>query len=170
MSTKKIIIAGFPGVGKSYAGGTNSAVIDLESSNFHWIEDSNGVKHQHPEWPINYVNAIKIMACESEGLESMKDIRYVLISTHNEILKMLKNSNIPFIIYAPKSKNAALKRYRDRGSSEQFIESLNENWDNYMNDLEQLEMPMIRSDVYLKDALDRRGAYGCMMERINKLK
>lgn len=167
---KKIIIAGFPGVGKSYAGTANPGVVaDLESSDFHWIYDKDGNKHQHPAWPYNYFQAAEMLALETEGLPDYKDLMYVCISTHHEVLKILKDHKIPFVIYAPESKDVALRRYAERGSSEAFIKSLDENWDKYMNDLKEIDMPMIMSDTYLKEALDMDGTYAYMLDKINNV-
>ena len=80
VNTKKVI-AGFPGVGKSTAAKLHPDIfIDLESSDYHWIKDKNGNNVCDPDWPMNYVaKIIALMNVESSH-------KYILISTHNEVL------------------------------------------------------------------------------------
>ena len=158
---KPMIIAGFPGVGKSMAAnlfGTadtenENFCIDLESSYFHWIVDKDGNKHLHPEWPANYINAIKMLLFETRGLEKYKNLKYVCISTHKDVLNALSDQEIEFCIVAPLSKENTIDRYKRRGSSEEFIQKLDENWDIFMNDLDSYNMPVIKTDEYLYDIL-----------------
>lgn len=158
---KPMIIAGFPGVGKSTAAklfGTTdieneNRCIDLESSDFHWIIDKDGGKHLHPEWPVNYINAMKLLLFETRGLEKYKNLKYVCISTHKDVLSALRDQEIEFCIVAPLSKENAIERYKKRGSSKEFIQKLDENWDTYMNDLNSYDMPVIKTDEYLYDIL-----------------
>ena len=185
---KPMIIAGFPGVGKSTAAklfGTTDIenenmdrpviiskssntdnpydsivknnyenhCIDLESSDFHWIIDKDGDKHLHPEWPANYINAIKLLLFETRGLKKYKNLKYVCISTHKDVLNTLRDQEIEFCIVAPLSKENAIERYKKRGSSEEFIQKLDENWDTFMNDLDSYDMPVIKTDEYLYDIL-----------------
>lgn len=178
---KPMIIAGFPGVGKStatnifnsmdmykknsdrpviinnlYGIGMNNCenyCIDLESSSFHWIIDKDGNKHLHPEWPVNYINAIKLLLFETRGLEKYKNLKYVCISTHKDVLNALRDQEIEFCIVAPLSKKKTIERYKKRGSSEEFIKKLDENWDTFMNDLDSYDMPVIKTDEYLFDIL-----------------
>jgi len=69
---KGIIISAFAGLGKTTLGNKYSNVIDLESTNYHWIfdikerttlnsEELKGIKQRqlNPEWPSNYIRAIQ---------------------------------------------------------------------------------------------------------------
>lgn len=153
---KKIIIAGFPGTGKStYASMENTKLnaIDLESSDFHWIYE-NGEKVKNPDWPNNYVEEI-IRICNNLD----DDNAYIMCSTHKEVLLKLKNLGMRFIIVAPYSKDVYIKRYINRGSSESFIKSLNDNWDNYMDDIKSYNVHTICSDKYISDLFDSMDYY-----------
>lgn len=154
-----ILIAGFPGVGKSSAAkifdekiGKNIC-IDLESSDFHWIVDKSGNRHQHPEWPMNYVNAAKALLFETRGLEDYKNLKFICISTHKESLSILNEQEVEFCIVTPINKEKSIKRYKERGSSLEFIKSIDENWDKYMDDIYSYDMPVIMTDEYLCNIL-----------------
>lgn len=168
-STNKIIIAGFPGVGKSETSNIIPEVsIDAESSNFHWIEDADGDKILNPDWPHNYIQYIKLLVYESEGLENYKDLLYVCISTHSEVLRYLRNNHIPFIIVTPEDKEETIERYRKRGNSEEFIQKLDENWDEWMKNFESYNMPIIKlaDSMYLSDLLDRISSYKYLKSKV----
>lgn len=87
---KKVIIAGFAGIGKSMLAKKYSNVIDLEIMDYKWdytkeipeIEKRKGSqnKKRKEEWPNNYLAAIK---------EAFDKYDIVLISTDNEIIDLL---------------------------------------------------------------------------------
>ena len=56
-------------------------------------------------------------------------------------------------IVASLDKEESLERYRRRGSPQSFIDSLNENWDKYMQDLESYGVPVIYTNSYISDLL-----------------
>lgn len=184
------IIAGFPGVGKSYVGsicsesnpfetidGLKVVIVDMESSDYHWTY-VNDNKMANLDWPSNYINAI-FGTCK----KSTKNVRYIpLISTHKEVLEELISTikrNQPIIydddditndnfyidfynlfIVAPQPnedcKKKYIKRYVDRGSSEDFIESLSKNYYSYLKDIESFAFDAIVYfiDGYMKDFVD----------------
>ena len=114
--SSKIIIAGFPGVGKSEAAKLIPGVVmDVESSDYHWNED----KSLNPLWPDNYLDYVKILL-ETDGLEEYRDLLYICISTHADTLKRLRKLQIPFVIAVPEDKEETIARYRERGNSEAF--------------------------------------------------
>lgn len=128
----KNIIAGFPGVGKSTAAKNKDWMfLDIESSDYHWVVDGEGNKVCHPEWPINYVDAI---------MEAAKDMGkpqlYILISTHNEVLTELDKRGIYYNAVLPRSKDIYLQRYRERGNTEEFITKLDVNFDTFIKSVE----------------------------------
>lgn len=156
---RKIIVAGFPGVGKSEARKRNPEMFyDLESSNFHWIYGADGEKHLHPEWPVNYIDAIK--AIQELGVEDEKDqVKFLCISTHKEVLNALFDLNLPVITVVPKTKEIYLQRYKDRGSSNEFIEKLNYNFYQYISDIKEFGYIVIETDSYLMDILDEESYF-----------
>lgn len=152
----KVIIAGFPGVGKSTAAMINGLQVkDMESSDFHWITDENGNKVPNPKWPENYTLAI-IEAAYNDGCAAPL---YIAISTHKVVLEELELRRIPFVVYAPETKEYAIGRYEARGSSPEFIKSIDEHWDEYMQDIHSYQAHCIQSDEYLGDYLSQPGIY-----------
>lgn len=148
---RNIILAGFPGIGKSYAGKIYDNCIDFESSEWHWSYTSRDKKPSR-FWPSNYVESIATNAL-STFIKHNNKSNYILISTHKEVLSLLKKYNLIFYIVAPQSKDNAIRRYIDRGSSQSFIDSITKNWDAYMNDLVSYDVPVIYTDSYLSDLI-----------------
>lgn len=143
-----LVIAGFPGVGKSTAAEDEPLFFeDMESSEFHWInhvdDEGNITKVKNEEWPKNYVDAI----IEKYKFSSKS---YLLISTHNEVLEMLKLRGVRFIVVVPESKEATIKTYHNRGNDEKFITSMSRNWDKYMDDIDSLKVPVITLGCFLQ--------------------
>ncbi len=171
--TNKIIIAGFPGIGKSETFKIIPEVVaDCESSDFHWITGvDDGKKLCNPDWPKNYIQYIKLLTYETDGLKRYKDLLYICISTHSEVLQYLRNNHIPFIIVVPEDKDETIKRYYARGNSEEFIIKLEENWDEWMKNFESYGMPIIKlpTDMYLSDLLDRISSYKYLKAKVNDI-
>lgn len=138
---KTKIIAGFPGVGKSYATENfeYGEVLDLESSDFGWIHHEDGTKSRNPDFAKEYTEELLYRL-------STGKYKYIFISTHNETLndigKRIGYHNIN--ILAPKAgddivKNDFLERYRKRGNTADFIDNVfYKNWDNFLADLKEL--------------------------------
>lgn len=178
-STDKIIIAGFPGVGKSKAAEVLKGIVfDAESSDFHWIKQTNNkidaaskIKANllNPCWPDNYHTLIKMLAYETEGISIYKDLIYICISTHEEVLSYLRKYHIPFVIAIPDDKDETIARYRERGNSESFIKKLEENWDEWMDNFKKYDMPILRlkANMYLSDVLDRISTYDYLKSKLN---
>lgn len=115
MKIQEKIICGFAGIGKSCAAKELVGVIDLESTPF------------NKDWET-YARVAKHMA----------DNGYtVLLSCHKELRQLLLDKKINFATVFPAStipktvvdsKSIFLKRYRDRGNTEQFIDLMSNNW------------------------------------------
>lgn len=147
--TNNLIIAGFPGVGKSTAAKMNDRFIDMESSDYHWIYDKDGNKFVNPEWPNNYINEILCVADDP----SVTD-KYVLISTHNEVLKgLFFDYDIALIAVIPYTKELYINRYIERGNTKEFIEKLDKNFENFIQSVKDVGIPVIATDKYLCDLL-----------------
>lgn len=147
---KAMIICGFPGVGKSCVANNRTNILDAESSAFSWIFDPDTVKkpERNPGFPLNYIRHIKQM---SERYE------YILTATHEEVRNAMRAEGIQYIIVAPKRelKNEYLTRYLQRGSDIDFIEVLNEKWDEFLDGIERDGAPVIWLDkgCYMSDVL-----------------
>lgn len=128
------IVAGFPGVGKSYiATRFPRAVRDLESSDYHWVVDEEGNKIENPEWPKNYIETIA--ALDRSGM-----YMNVMVSSHKMIREEMAKAGIKYTnVYpenTPEMKKLIIERYRSRGSSLEFIELLDAHWDEYIAEME----------------------------------
>ena len=138
---KTYIIAGFPGVGKSW----------LKNKYGDKISDSDSSQFPKDEFPQNYINHIK-------SLIGNKIV--ILVSTHKEVLQELENNNIDYILVYPNRelKDEYLERYKQRGSPEGFINLLNNKWDEFHNDLENtkpFKRIVLNKGEFLKDILNK---------------
>lgn len=134
-----IVVYGFPACGKTtlFEKYSNSKTfIDLESSNYQYIltkkqmqmpvEARKGtIRKVNPEWPNNYFKAI---------MESVKKYDFVFVA-HTGIVWCAEN-NIPYWRIFPdySCKEEYLKRMKDRGNSEHFLNSLEVNFDKYIEE------------------------------------
>lgn len=146
-----IIICGFPGVGKSCVANNRKNILDAESSAYSWKFDPEHPERgfaRNPEFPENYIQSIKGFIDKYE---------YVLVSSHKDVRVALGKEGIPYIIVAPKKelKNEYLKRYLQRGNEIEFIELLNEKWDEFLSDIAAADVPVIWLDKgeYMTDVL-----------------
>ena len=120
------IISGFPGIGKScYCNNTDLNVLDSDSSNFSQIKE--GVRN--PEFPQNYINHIK---------EHIGKVDIILVSSHLSVREALAQNNITFTLVYPSRelKDQYISRFKERGSSPQFIKLLSKNWEIFIEELE----------------------------------
>lgn len=115
------IVSAFPGTGKTYACENLNGIIELE-----------GWRYHGSDFPDNYVSAIK---------DTTPNFQYVLISTNKEVLDKLEEEDLDFSIVYPSTqlKTEYLERYATRGSSIDFMEMLQDNWEKWINELEERE-------------------------------
>jgi hypothetical protein len=122
------IISGFPAVGKSYLFNSNKnlTILDSDSSQFSWIE--NGVRH--PDFPKNYINHIK---------ENISKADIILVSSHKVVRNALKENGLNYILVYPakKLKLEYIYRCSKRGNDFNFIKMLDENWDVFIDEIEE---------------------------------
>lgn len=140
------IVAGFPAIGKStIAKRFPMAVLDLESSDYHWLKgektgewmlDENGNKIVNPLWPDNYIMAIS--ALEKSGM-----YKNVMVSSHELVRQKMAEAGIKytnlFPANIPKMKQIILDRCKSRNSPPEFIENLDTNWEKYIDSLKNDE-------------------------------
>lgn len=137
---KTYIIAGFPGVGKSW----------LKNKYGNNISDSDSSKFSKDNFPQNYIDHIK-------SLIGNKIV--ILVSTHKDVLNKLEEEGIEYSLVYPNRdlKQEYLERYKQRGSPEGFINLLDNKWDEFHNDLEQTNPDkriILKQGEYLKDILN----------------
>lgn len=137
---RPIIISGYPGVGKTTFKNrygeilktrriSNFKISDSDSSHFSWTTDADGNKIRNPEFPGNYIQHIK---------DLMNEYQIILVSTHKQVRDAMDEAGIDYyIVYPGKDfpKKEYMKRFRERGSSEDFIKVQDENWDKWIDDL-----------------------------------
>lgn len=142
------IISAFPACGKSTyfnnwkKGFTytnlDSLVLDSDSSEFSWIKDDEGnnTKERNPNFPNNYIEHIK---------ENIGKAEIIFVSSHKVVRDALKDNNIKYVLVFPKntkkSKEEYLRRFKERGNDEKFIEFITNNWDNFIKEMEEEVFP-----------------------------
>lgn len=138
------IISGFPGVGKSHLGKRSDnevKVLDLESSNFkgenRWEDYKSEIKNQ--------VGKVDVL----------------FVSSHKETRKILSELGLNFyLVYPDRSlKDEYLRRYAERGSSQEFLGMMDKNFDLFIDSIENEEVrcakiKLTREDEYLDSFLN----------------
>lgn len=141
------VISGFPAVGKSYLYNNYKElkVLDSDSRNFSW--ESEGVRH--PDFPSNYIRHIK---------RNLGVVDVIFVSSHKVVRKALEENNIDYTIVYPNIslKGEYISRYINRGNDDKFIEFLNDNWEEFITDIENERFPVkveLQEGQYMKDVL-----------------
>lgn len=159
---KKIIIAGFAGIGKTELAKKYRNVVDLDSSDYAYdnsmvqhlsLERRKGeVRPSNPNWPDNYIEAIK-------AATSKYDI--VLVWDREDIIKEYLANNINFSLFYPDKSdlNNYVLRYRNRGNSENYIEMKLKQYNERMLFFNKLIVPktILKDNETLEDYLIRNG-------------
>jgi len=125
------IISGFPGIGKSYFYNKNKDIsLDSDSSCFHW-NIINGKKETNKCFPNNYIKNIK---------ENIGRYEYIFVSSHKIVRDALKQNCLFYYLVYPNMnmKDVFIKRYTERGNDEKFIERVNENWNQWINECQNV--------------------------------
>lgn len=132
-----MIVSAFCGVGKSYL---------CDNDNYSEVECWK--YSNDPNFPKNYVKEVK---------NQLKNNKIVFISTNPVTLDELKRQGLDFLLIYPdvSLKDEYMTRYKERGSHEDFINTLDEHWDNWITELEGYECNKIKvgQGEYLSDVL-----------------
>jgi hypothetical protein len=139
------VISAFPACGKSTFYNKNSVyvnpnnklkILDSDSSLFSWIYDENNKKTnvRDPEFPQNYINHIK---------EQLPLQDYIFVSSHKVVRDALRDNHIHFtLIYPDRSlKDEWLRRFKERGNDDKFIQFQGEHWDEFITEMENESFP-----------------------------
>lgn len=125
------IISAFPACGKTYVfeNFKNKVILDSDSSKFSWVI-VGGQKVRHPDFPQNYIDHIK---------ENIGKADYIFVSTHDNVRRALEEADIDFyLVYPDRSlKEEWIGRCFLRGSGEKFCQLIADNWDNWIDGLEE---------------------------------
>jgi len=151
---KALIVAGFPGVGKSHMFremGLELELADSDSSDFSWIKDKDGnnTDKRNPNFITDYEKHIT-------GLVEWYDI--IFISTHADVLSSMSDIIDYILIPDIKSKDEYIKRYKRRGSPDAFITFLSKNWDDFLGEIIRLygdKVYVMPSGEYLIDSMKK---------------
>ena len=126
-----IIISAFPCCGKSTYANMHDDSIDLESS--HYSKKVDGTPN--PEFPGNYINIIKYHLVNNNW-------KYMFVSSHKIVRDALKADGIKFYSLYPvkERKLEVIELCKKRGNTEQFIKILEENFDQWVDEMSQEPM------------------------------
>lgn len=106
-------------------------ILDSDSSEFSWIKDKDGnnTKERNPEFPNNYIQHIK---------NNLDKAHIIFVSSHEMVRKALEDNDIEYHIFYPDKsmKEEWIRRFKERGNDEKFIEFISNNWDNFIDDIE----------------------------------
>ena len=152
---KATIVCGFPGVGKTTAEAENRFVEDIESHcfQFEYNPETGPTAIPVQNWVGKYVDFIEHRADEFAGC--------LLVSCHKEVREELRRRGIPFIDvvpdYYPETKNAYMIRYLRRGSGTLFLKKINDNWHDWLNEIDAEPEPKIKlgPNDYISEILPR---------------
>lgn len=138
---KTLLISAFPGCGKShfYNNCKHLKVLDSDSSTF-----------DKEHFPQNYMDHIR---------DNIDKVDIILISSHKEVRDVLKENEFDFtLVYPDKDiKEEYIGRYKERGNDDAFVKLLENNWDNWINEIESedgYQKIVLSNGEYLSDKID----------------
>lgn len=148
-----IVISAYPACGKTYAfehqRELGYKILDSDSSKFSWIE-KDGIKERNPDFPQNYIEHIK---------KEIDNYDFIFVSSHLKVREALTNAGIRFVTVYPdnNAKNEWIGRMYCRGNHVGFLKFQNENWDKFVNDIDNEPhgdyIIRLRVDKYITDWL-----------------
>jgi hypothetical protein len=157
----KTIIAAHAGTGKThFASLYPELTIDLVSMPYKYIltndtpydesSKANPENILNPDWPNNYISAIK------QNLESDK---ILLIPSDFLVLDLLKNEKLHYFLCYPQrnAKEIYCERYIKRGNSDEFIDIFIDGWDKFMDRFEKDtygQHIVLQPEQFLSDVID----------------
>ena len=141
---KTVVISAFPACGKSYMynnfNGKPYTMLDSDSSKYSWIYE-NGVKtdKRNPNFIEDYIAHIK---------ENIGKVDVIFVSSHSDVRKALRDNNIKYFIIHPSldMKDEMLRRMKERGNDEKFIEFQKAHYEEFINEIKD-EMNKIHKET-----------------------
>jgi hypothetical protein len=126
IAVSPMLVAAFPGTGKSYYVNYGEGSGYMPQG---FATDSDSSKFDKANFPANYIEHIK--QCIKDGYAR------IFISTHKEVMVALVANDLKFTLVYPKEnlKEEYLQRYKERGSSQAFIDLIDKNWSNWLFEL-----------------------------------
>jgi len=126
INSKQMLVVAFPGTGKSYYVNYGEGSGYMPQG---FATDSDSSKFDKSEFPENYIRHIK---------EKISDgYARIFISSHKEVRDALVENDLQFTLVYPQKelKQEYLKRYKERESSQSFIDLIDNNWDSWIEEL-----------------------------------
>ena len=118
-SADTLVVSAFPGCGKShlFRNKGDKKILDSDSSTF-----------DKSHFPENYISHIK---------SNIGDADIILVSSHKVVRDALVDQGIDFTLVYPSKdiKEEYISRYIERGNENSFIKLLEQNWDNWLEEL-----------------------------------
>ena len=137
---KTIVVAGFPGIGKTTYTQNNPHLLICDSDSSQFPKDET--------WPQNYVDHI---------LSNIGVVDVILISTHDVVLKAMRAAGILFTVVVPQwydKEDYVWGRIANRVTglnNKEFCQLIYDNWDNWLGALTGVDSPYCSLAV---DSLD----------------
>jgi len=155
------VISVFAGLGKTTVGNKYKNVLDLRSSVYRC--DYSNIKEEdyeklkcsksripNPNWPTNYLKAI---------LKAKEKYDLILVPSNLDIRELLIKNNIDFLFVLPEKNEEArkelIKRYKDRGNSNELIDTVTDYFDEWSRNPEDYQYPIkiLKNGHYLEELL-----------------
>jgi len=162
-----MIVAAFAGTGKTHFASYHPDIaVDLVCMPYKYILDPQAIYNEsskanlefemNPEWPLNYIRAIR---------EQPSD-KIILIPSDWKVLHLLAKENIPYYLCYPKRKSKKIykKRYKKRGNSKEFLSIFIGSWESFMESLREDKNGKhikLKPKQYLSDVLDIKTLLEC---------
>jgi adenylate kinase family enzyme len=139
----KLVVSGFPGVGKS-------TLYEKAGQQGIWVQDSDSSHFPKEGFPENYLDHIEHHWRVGPGV--------LMVSSHQLVRDGMVKRQIPYVLVYPSRdcKQEYLERYTKRGSPSAFVKTLDENWDQWIAECEQqlgCTRRVLQSGQFLSDAL-----------------
>lgn len=117
-----IVVSAFPGTGKTF----------LKNKYGNLVADSDSSKFPEDAFPENYIQHIKSL---------IGKVPVILVSSHAEVRKVLVREGIDFWLVYPQRhlKDEYIERYKQRGSSVEFVRLVSNMWYEWLTELYEQE-------------------------------
>ena len=131
---KTYVIAGFPGVGKSFCTRSFDNML---------IKDSDSSKFPKDKFPENYIEDTK---------SNLGKYDVIFVSTHEEVLDALEKEGIKYILVFPtlKLRKIYISRYSMRGSPKEFIQKISDNWNSWILSLIESRRSQEKKFIFIR--------------------
>lgn len=148
--TPTFVISAFPASGRTYCSSNYQdefSMLDSHIDEFIWTKDEKGnnTKERNPNFPDNYIEFIK---------KNIGRFNVIFVSSDKTVRQALEKNKIKTIIIYPNKnlKSEWLKRLKNRDDSQEFINFISKEWDNFIDDIE-------KEDFTIKERLNNENSY-----------